>query len=187
MASIPALGPGSFSKQALDVGFQTNNPAKLLAWYRDRLGIVEAGPPMKLDASMSQHRLAYGDSIIKINAHTNKIPDNVPGGYAELLLARDVDAVLSLRDPDGNNVTLVPKGHLGITSVGLRVVVKSMDKAKKFWVETMGFKELGPGRFGAATTVIIAEEDKTAKPSGDWNSVGWVSLTNQLGTELDLD
>lgn len=179
MADYPGLGPGSYSKPALDVGFQTNQAPKLLAWYNSEFSIKEAGPPMKFDGGMTQFRLPWGHSIIKINQNDTKLESGVPGGFEELYLAQDgVSRVETKIDPDGNKITVVPKGYLGIESVGFKVKVRSFDKECKFWKDTMGCVELSPGRFRAASTVIIVEEDSNAKPAGNWGtSLGFRYIT----------
>ncbi len=170
--NTPARGPDSLSKRCLDIGYFTNRPREVLGFWRDELGLaVEQAVPY--NDGLVQYRHALGDSILKVNISRRDLPTDVPGGYRELLIARpEVASPRALRDPDGNAVTLVPPGHLGITGLGLRLGVADLARARLFYRDTMGYVELAPDHFLAGDSVLLLEHDPVSRPAEHWVNLG---------------
>ncbi len=68
----------SLAKEALDVGIITSNGEKMLAFYRDVLGLAQE-PSIPFPGLGTIHRLVCGSSILRIVASENAV-ENVAGG-----------------------------------------------------------------------------------------------------------
>lgn len=168
----PARGTEALSKPCLDIGYFTNHPRAVLSFWREELGLaVEQAVPY--NDGLVQYRHALGDSVLKINTARRDLPAGIPGGYRELLVARPgVDAVRTLHDPDGNPVTLVPPGHLDVRGIGLRLAVADLERARRFYRDTMCYTELGPDRYAAGDSVLLLDHDPRAAPAEHWVNLG---------------
>src|SRR5262245_50092029 len=97
-----------------------------------------------------QFRHDLRGSILKINRLYEPIPERPPSGYRELLIASDVAAPRSLTDPEGNRVTLAPKGFYGIERIGIRIAVRDVEAHRRFYTQALDLAE-GPKAGNAAT------------------------------------
>ena len=112
-------------------------------------------------------------------------PERPLSGYRELLIARDgLTAPKSLIDPEGNRVTLVPKGTHGIERIGIRLLVRDVDAHRRFYTEALGLPE-GPKAGNAATflagdTVLLVEQSADAPSDSGMEGKGWRYITFQV-------
>ena len=83
-----------------------------------------------------------------------------PAGYRELLTSSDVSKPTQLVDPNGNKVTLVPVGMHGITNIGMLMVVRSLDDARRFFTSGVQATPLSDTTFRRGTAAFLLEEDK---------------------------
>jgi lactoylglutathione lyase len=133
----------------------------------------------------NQHRHDLLGSVLKINEFADPIPDHPPSGYRELLIAREgLAQPESLADPEGNRVTLVPKGTHGIERIGIRLAVRDVAAHRKFYTEALGLPE-GPtaGRaatFVAGDTVLLLEQSADAPSDSGMEGKGWRYITFQV-------
>ncbi|HQP18857.1 MAG TPA: hypothetical protein PLG07_00890, partial [Phenylobacterium sp.] len=129
------------AKPRVDIGLSTNDLEPMLAFWQG-----EAGIPfdhlLPIRRGQDQHRHDALGSVLKINHHAAPLPDTPPSGYLELLVARPgLDAPVSLVDPDGNRVSLVPPGHEGVTQIGVRLGVRDLAAHRDFYVRALGLAE----------------------------------------------
>ena len=128
------------AKDCIDVGVQTNQRDAMLTFWGDEIGLPFE-ELLKVGGGTHQLRHGLNGAVFKLNHVRDPLPDNGATGYAELLIAREELAEpRSLADPDGNRVTLVPPGYRGITSVGIRMQVRSPDAFRRFYGETLGLE-----------------------------------------------
>ena len=128
-----------------------------------------------------QHRHDVLGSVLKINHHQAPIPDSPPSGYRELIVAReDLIVPVSLTDPEGNRVTLVPPGHEGVTQIAVRIGVRDLDAHRRFYAEALGFPEERPGVFRAGESLIFLEADPEAPSDAEMRGKGWRYITFQV-------
>jgi len=100
------------AKPAVDVGLFTNNRDGLLAFWQTRVGVPFA-ELLPLGGGLQQHRHVIGDSVLKINHSREPLPPAPAAGIRRLSIGRiGIDLVTHLRDPDGNEVLLVPVGEV---------------------------------------------------------------------------
>src|SRR4029079_16584610 len=116
--------------------------------------------------------------ILKINQLYEPLPDSPPSGYRELLIARDgIGAPQPMTDPEGNRVSLVPKGMFGIERIGIRLGVRDVEAHRRFYMEALALPQ-GPSAaavmtFLAGDTVLIVEAAADAPDDADFDGKGW--------------
>src|SRR5664279_3580439 len=111
----------NLAKPRVDIGLNTNNLDAMLAFWQGEAGVA-FDHVLPIRRGVKQHRHDANGSVLKINSHFEPLPVTPPTGYSELLIAREgLTAPKTLRDPDGNAVTLVPPGTLGIGQTGIRL------------------------------------------------------------------
>ena len=156
------------AKPRIDIGFATNNAPAALVFWQNEIGLpFDHTQPIR--RGLKQHRHDLCGSVLKINQLYEPLPDNPPSGYRELLIARDgVAAPQPMIDPEGNRVSLVPKGTYGIERIGIRLGVRDVKAHRRFYTEALGLRQGQPaGRDGAMTffagdTVLIVEPSADA-------------------------
>lgn len=172
------------AKPRIDIGFATNDAPPCLAFWQNEVGLpFEYTQPIR--RGHKQHRHELLGSILKINQRYEPILDAPPSGYRELLIAREgIDAPLAMTDPEGNRVTLVPKGMFGIQRIGVRLAVRDVDAHRKFYTEALGLAESSPAgtaaTFLAGDTVLIVEQSADAPNDSDMEGKGWRYITFQV-------
>jgi catechol 2,3-dioxygenase-like lactoylglutathione lyase family enzyme len=172
------------AKPHVDIGFATNNAEPCLEFWQNRIGLpFDYMQPIK--RGHKQFRYDLLGSILKINRMYEPIADRPPAGYRELLIARDgIVAAEALRDPEGNRVSLVPKGMCGIERIGIRLAVRDVEAHRRFYTQALGLVE-GPPAGKAATflagdTVLLVEQSADAPADADKEGRGWRYITLQV-------
>lgn len=162
--------PLARSKKSIDIGYFTANPEPMLAFWREEIGLSYE-QPVPFNNGLTQYRHQLGENVIKIN--TSSAPLNNPDGtYSELLIARsDIETPSTQYDPDGNKLTWVPHGYLGITGLGLRVAVADVAGQHLFYREALGCEALADDRLICGHDVLLLEAGGAAT-SGHWVSLG---------------
>src|SRR6185295_15938851 len=121
----------------------------MLAFWQGEVGL-KFDHVLPIRQGMKQHRHDALGSVVKINHHAAPLPLTPPSGYVELIVARDgLRTAKSLRDPDGNAVTLAPPGTAGVAQIGICLKVRDLAAHRRFYVEGLGLNEV-PTQSGAA-------------------------------------
>lgn len=170
----------NLAKNHIDVGlFSTRREAQLAFWQGpvglpyDHLG--------KLGGGMQQHRHHMNGSILKMNHSRDALPDVPPSGIVELLIARaGLDAPRHLIDPDGNRVTLVPKGCEGVVGIGVVLRVGNRDATDRFYRHVMQFDSPSRGVYCAGDSLVIVGEEGKVERSAEWRAAGFRYTTVQI-------
>lgn len=152
------------AKPRVDIGLSTNDLAPMLAFWQG-----EAGIPfdhlLPIRPGHDQHRHDALGSVLKINHHTEPLPDAPPSGYRELIVAREgLSAPRALADPEGNRVALVPPGWEGVSQIGIRLACRDLEAHRRFYAEALGLPEERRGVFRAGESLIFLEERPDAPP-----------------------
>lgn len=175
------------AKPRIDVGLFTNDLEPMLDFWQNRVGLA-FDHLLPLGGGRRQHRHDLAGSILKINHARDPLPEIPPSGYREVLIARaGLTAPETLADPDGNRVTLVPEGHLGITRIGIRLGVRDLAAHRDFYGRVLELEEM-PAETGIAfrcgDSVILAEEDPDAPADAarddTMDGPGWRYITVQV-------
>lgn len=168
------------AKQHLDVGLFSTRRDEQLAFWQEAVGLPYDHMG-KLGGGVQQHRHHMNGSILKMNHSRNPLPELPPSGIVGLQIARDdLAAPRPLVDPDGNKVSLVPRGLDGV--VGIAVLLRVNDPAAhdRFWTHAMQFERAGDGRYRCGDSlVVIAERDRVAR-SAEWRGPGYRYITVQV-------
>lgn len=174
----------NLAKQGIDIGLRTNQLEAALAFWQDEVGLPYE-ELLKIGNGVHQHRLGLNGAVLKLNHARDPLPE-LPTGYAELLIARDVEAPVKLRDPDGNLVTLVPVGFQGVTHVGVKMRVRSGSAAAQFFSSTLQADTISDTQYQLGNTQFFLEEDTLAAPGGGMQGLGFRYLTIQV-YKVDLE
>jgi len=172
------------AKPHLDVGLYVRDTEAALRFWRDQVGAV-FDHVLPLRPGVRQHRHDIQASVLKVNNSREPIADNPPSGYLELLVARDdVDAPRSLQDPEGNRVSLVPRGHLGVQKVGVRLGVRDLAAHRRFYAEALQLPEIAVTGVGAAflagDSVLLLDPADDAPADAAIAGYGWRYITFQI-------
>jgi lactoylglutathione lyase len=169
------------AKPCIDVGLATHAIEPMLAFWQGEVG-VPFDHALKVRRGVTQHRHDLMGSVLKINHVTDVLPDTPPSGYRGLLVAREgLGAPQALVDPDGNHVMLVPPGFLGVTGIGMKVVVRDVAAQLRFWCEGLGATPVAGGagvRLGSS--VLVPEQDDAAPQDAPFEGRGWRYVTLQV-------
>ena len=171
------------AKRQVDIGLATNNLEPMLAFWLGTVGL-KLDHVLPVRRGQKQHRHDAAGSVVKINHHAEPLPEALPGGYRELILAQpSCAAPLALTDPDGNRVSLVPPGHDRIRQIGIRLAVRDLDTHRRFYAGALGLAEEAHA-FGAAfragETCIILEQNRDVSVDPGIRGKGWRYITFQV-------
>jgi lactoylglutathione lyase len=171
----------NLAKQHLDVGLFSNKRDEQLAFWQQTVGLPydHLG---KLGGGMQQHRHHMNGSILKMNHARDALPALAPSGIVGLEIARENLAMSrQLRDPDGNKVTLVPKGQDGVEGIAVLLKVNDAAAHDRFWTEAMQYERVAERRYRCGDSlVVIAEEGPVEHRGAQWRGPGYRYTTVQV-------
>ena len=171
----------NLAKQHLDIGLFSNDRDGQLAFWQQTVGLPYDHMG-KLGGGMQQHRHHMNGSILKMNHARGPLPNVQPSGIVGLEIAREgLTAPQKLADPDGNKVTLVPKGFEGVQGIAILLKVNDPAQHDRFWTEAMQFDRVADGRYRCGDSLIVVAERGKVEPSvGQWRGPGYRYLTVQV-------
>lgn len=171
------------AKPRVDIGLNTNNIEPMLAFWQNEVGLP-FDHVLPIQKGMKQHRHDALGSVVKINHYEAPLPDVPPSGYVELLIAREgLIAAKAMSDPEGNKVTLLPPGTLGIRQIGIRLKVRDVAKHRKFYSDALGLDETSfenGAAFRAGETLLLLEQAADAPADATIQGKGWRYITFQV-------
>jgi catechol 2,3-dioxygenase-like lactoylglutathione lyase family enzyme len=150
------------AKQFVDVGIFTNRIEEMRAFYAERIHLPFE-EILPVGGGVRQHRFGLLGSVLKINHTRDPLPPRRPGGYKRLAISDSNAATPSqLRDPDGNEIELVPGSARVIKQIEIHLGVTDEAAFEKFYGEALGAERLGAGRFKLGETIISFVHDPDA-------------------------
>ncbi|MFO1080932.1 MAG: VOC family protein [Reyranellaceae bacterium] len=168
------------AKPHLDVGLFSNRRDEQLAFWQQTVGLPYDHMG-KLGGGMQQHRHHMNGSILKMNHARNLLPDLPPSGIVGLQIARDgLAATQALADPDGNRVSLVPRGQDGVEGIAILLRVNDPVAHDRFWTEAMQFERAGTGRYRCGDSLVVVAEQGKVERSKEWRAPGYRYMTVQV-------
>jgi predicted enzyme related to lactoylglutathione lyase len=169
------------AKPHLDIGLFSNKRDEQLAFWQQTVGLAydHVG---KLGGGMQQHRHHMNGSILKMNHARDPLPALAPSGIVGLEIAREgLSQPRPLNDPDGNKVTLVPKGHDGVDGIAIRLKVNDPARHDRFWTHAMQYERVGEGRYRCGDSlIVVAEQGKVDHRGEQWRGPGFRYTTVQV-------
>jgi lactoylglutathione lyase len=171
----------NLAKSHLDVGLFSNRREEQLAFWQQTVGLPYDHMG-KVGGGVQQHRHHMNGSILKMNHARDPLPAIAPSGIVGLTIARDgLAAPQALADPDGNRVTLVPRGHDGIEGIAILLRVSDPKAHDRFWTEAMQFERAGSGRYRCGDSLVVIAEQGKVEPRGtQWRGPGYRYTTVQV-------
>ena len=171
----------NLAKPHLDVGLFSNRRDEQLAFWQQTAGLPYDHMG-KVGGGVQQHRHHMNGSILKMNHARDPLPAIAPSGIVGLLIAREgLAAPRALADPDGNKVTLVPKGHDGVVGIAVLLRVNDPKAHDRFWTEAMQYERAGDGRYRCGDSlIVIAEQGKVEHRGSQWRGLGYRYTTVQV-------
>jgi lactoylglutathione lyase len=168
------------AKPHIDVGLFTNNTAAMLEFWQQKVGL-EFEEMLPLSPGVRQHRHAMNGSVLKLNSVRDPMEAAPASGYRELLIARDrIGDSEQLVDPDGNRVTLVPRGQQGIQGIGVRMAVRDAPAMHRFLGVALGLEAHDQNAYRCGDSLISFEIDAAAAPVGKMQAPGYRYITIQV-------
>src|SRR4051812_776494 len=169
------------AKQHLDVGLFSNRRDEQLAFWQQAVGLPYDHMG-KVGGGVQQHRHHMNGSILKMNHARDPLPAVAPSGIVGLQIARKgLAAPQALADPDGNKVTLVPKGWGGVEGIAILLRVNDPQAHDRFWTQAMQYERVADGRYRCGDSlVVIAEQGKVEPRGGQWRGPGYRYTTVQV-------
>ena len=168
------------AKEQIDIGLYTNQRDAQLQFWQETVGLAY-DHMAKLGGGVQQHRLVAHGSIVKINHTREPLPAATPSGLSELLIAREgLEAPVSLTDPDGNAVQLVPPGHRMIVGIGVRLKVSDRSAAARFYRDALQMDEVGGGLYQSGDSMLLIEQAASPIRMGAMLGLGFRYLTIQV-------
>jgi len=172
------------AKRFLDVGVFTNRIDEMRVFYgeRIRLPFEELLP---VGAGVRQYRYGLLGSVLKLNHIREPLPPRAPGGYKRLAISDPHAATPStLRDPDGNDIELLPCGERGIAQIEIHIGVTDVAAFEHFYGDALQAERLGAGRFKLGETIVTFEHDRAAvraEKSGSASATEVIGAMRALG------
>jgi catechol 2,3-dioxygenase-like lactoylglutathione lyase family enzyme len=171
----------NLAKPHLDIGLFSNSRETQLAFWQQTVGLPydHIG---KVGGGVQQHRHHMNGSILKMNHARDPLPAIAPSGIVGLQIAREgLGAPQALADPDGNRVTLVPKGRDGVDGIAILLRVNDPVAHDRFWTHAMQYERVGDGRYRCGDSlVVIAEQGKVEPRGSQWRGPGYRYTTVQV-------
>ena len=169
------------AKPHLDIGLFSNKRDEQLAFWQQAVGLAYDHMG-KVGGGVQQHRHHMNGSILKMNHARDPLPAVAPSGIVGLLIAREgLAAPRPLADPDGNKVTLVPRGHDGVEGIAILLRVNDPARHDRFWTEAMQYERAGQGRYRCGDSLVMIAEQGQVEPRGaQWRGPGWRYTTVQV-------
>jgi catechol 2,3-dioxygenase-like lactoylglutathione lyase family enzyme len=168
------------AKNCIDIGIYTNQREAQLAFWQQQVELPFE-ELLKVGGGSHQLRHSLKGSVFKLNHSRNPLPENTPSGYRSLLIAKDdLEAPVSLIDPDGNHVTLVPTGYKGITHIGIVMRVRDIAEFQNFYKNILQIEQIDATTFRWATTIFLLEEDPSHVATTSMQGLGFRYITVQV-------
>lgn len=171
------------AKARVDVGLNTNNLEPMLAFWQNEVG-AKFDHVLPLGPGMQQHRHDINGSVLKINHYRDPLPDRSPSGYSEVLIARaGLAQPTTLRDPDGNLVTLTPPNDQAVAQIGIRLRVRDLEAHHRFYRDALRLPECpsgSSGGFRAGETTLLFSAGADAPSDAAFDGRGWRYITFQI-------
>ncbi|TAK58059.1 MAG: VOC family protein [Dehalococcoidia bacterium] len=168
------------AKQHIDVGLFTNNTEAMLRFWQDEVGLPFE-ETLPLGNGILQHRHGMNGSVLKLNTVRDPMRPQPQAGYRELLVARDsVTSPRTLVDPDGNRILLVPRGHDGVTSIGVRLAVRDEAAMHRFLADALGLALAGANAYRCGDSLLTFVADASAEAVGPMTAQGYRYITVQV-------
>jgi lactoylglutathione lyase len=140
-----------------------------------------------MGGGLRQHRHEMNGSVFKLNDARDPLKRGEATGYRELLVARDgLTVPQQFSDPDGNIVTLVPRGRDGISGIAVRLGVRDEAAHHAFYRDALQLEQIGERAYRCGDTILRFAASARAKEVGAMTALGFRYLTIQV-KDVDME
>jgi len=171
------------AKQFLDVGVFTNRIDEMRAFYGERVGLPFE-ELLPVGAGVRQYRYGLLGSVLKLNHIREPLPARRLGGYKRVAISDSRATPSTLRDPDGNEIELLPRGERGIGQIEIHLGVTDVEAFEHFYGDALQAERIGAGRFKVGETIVSFERDPAAvraEKSGAASAIDVVGTMRAVG------
>jgi len=150
------------AKRFVDVGIFTNRLDEMRAFYSERIRLPYE-ELLPVGGGVRQYRYGLLGSVLKINHARDPLPARIAGGYRMLSISDPRTPMpLPMRDPDGNDIGLMPAGQRGVNQIEIHIGVTDEAAFEKFYADALQAERLGAGRFKLGETIVSFHYDQAA-------------------------
>lgn len=168
------------SKPYIDVGLMTNHRESMLSFWGQEIGLTFE-EQLKLGGGVHQLRHDLNGSVLKLNHARSALTNEALTGYQGLMIADDsVEEPVTLFDPDGNRVTLVPLGYEGVDQIGIEMSVRSLVAHQDFYQKVLRLEQVSDRCFLWGDTRLFLTENPQQRYCTDRSGLGYRYLTVQV-------
>lgn len=139
------------AKAALDVGLFTDHVTPMLAFWQQQAGLA-CTEALALGDDLTQHRHAIGASVLKLNEVVGTLAREAPGPINGVSIVADVAEPLHFSDPDGNRLSLIPRGHNGVEQLCVHLACNDPESTERFYRDAIGLEVVSPGVLTCGTS-----------------------------------
>lgn len=170
------MEPLSLSKPFVDVGYFTTQGDRLVAFYADTAGL-KRGDTLAIEPGYDLFRFDACGSALKVNSVSGALCGRRTNLGRVTIAAPGISEARELRDPDGNELLLVPPGEQGIDQVGIDWTLPSDDAVHRFAQGGLGAERLARLTYRLGKTVLQFRIDPRAERTGPLEALGFTYTT----------
>jgi predicted enzyme related to lactoylglutathione lyase len=120
--------------------------------------------------------------VLKINHSRDPLPHRIAGGYRMLSISDPRTPMpLTMQDPDGNDLELVPAGQRGVNQIEIHIGVTDEAAFEHFYGDALQAERLAPRRFKLGETVVSFRQDPAAVRATKSASAGAIASMRAVG------
>jgi catechol 2,3-dioxygenase-like lactoylglutathione lyase family enzyme len=166
------------AKPCLDLGLYCSDILASRAFYEGTLGLPYE-ELLKIGGGQHQHRVGLLGAVLKLNATRTRL--DPAGSCLRGFVIAGPEATVPVRhhDPDGIPVDVVPSGHDGIETVGVRWATSDPDRLGLLLSDGLGATAVAQDVWRVGTTLLLLEHDPAAA-HGPQKAAGFRYLTVQV-------
>ena len=146
------------AKPHLDVGLYTNRSGEARRFYEGDLGLPYE-ELLRAGRGVHQHRFGLRGAVLKVNDSREPLEEAVTAYRGLVVVDPGASSARHRSDPDGLDVAVVPVGHGGIRTTGVRWASTDPDRLGHLLADGFGAEGLGDGRWRIGETVVAVEHD----------------------------
>src|SRR6202167_595168 len=169
------------AKRFIDAGIFTNRIDEMRAFYAERIRLPYE-ELLPVGGGVRQYRYGLLGSVLKINHSRDPLPPRIGGGYRMLSISDPRTPMpLTMQDPDGNDLELVPAGQRGVNQIEIHISVSDEAAFEHFYGRTQQAERLAPGRFKLGETIVSFRRDPAAVRATKSASAGAIASMRAVG------
>lgn len=170
----------NLTKPGLDVGMFVDLLPQQLSFWSATVGL-RSEPMQKLGSGVHQHRFVDECSVIKLNHSRSPLRSSSSTGIERISVGRvGIAESISLIDPDGNAVTLLPRNAVSDPELVVHMAVSDLAAHHRFWTTVMQMEHDASGSYACGHSRVQLRQARRGQSPDSWRVRGWSYLTVQV-------